>query len=165
MKDRLIQIAKEAGAFFRRDELTNVVSKEGHANYVTNIDCEVQEFLEKEVLPDVETLEALVRENGLSPADAAPCAYESMAEKAADVRFADDVPSAAPAGRDLRIQLRWEGEKPAEMHLRFRHTNQREGYYRSLPMNEEAGVFSAVIPAEYLTPEWDLIVFFSGRSA
>ncbi len=50
MKDRLIQIAKEAGAFFRRDELTDVVSKEGHANYVTNIDCKVQEFLEKELL-------------------------------------------------------------------------------------------------------------------
>ena len=42
MKDELIRIAREAGAFFRRDELTDVVSKEGHANYVTNIDCRVQ---------------------------------------------------------------------------------------------------------------------------
>ncbi|MBQ6288394.1 MAG: inositol monophosphatase [Clostridia bacterium] len=50
MKNRLIQIAQEAGAFFRRDALTDVVSKEGHANYVTNIDCKVQEFLEKELL-------------------------------------------------------------------------------------------------------------------
>ena len=50
MKDRLIQIAREAGALFRRDELTDVVSKEGHANYVTNIDCKVQTFLEKELL-------------------------------------------------------------------------------------------------------------------
>ena len=50
MKDRLIQIAQEAGAFFRRDELTNVISKEGHANYVTNIDCKVQEFLERKLL-------------------------------------------------------------------------------------------------------------------
>ena len=50
MKDRLIQIAQEAGAFFRRDELTNVTSKEGHANYVTNIDCKVQEFLERKLL-------------------------------------------------------------------------------------------------------------------
>ena len=50
MKSRLIQIAREAGAFFRREELTDVVSKEGHANYVTNIDCRVQAFLEVELL-------------------------------------------------------------------------------------------------------------------
>ena len=50
MKDELIRIAREAGAFFRRDELTDVVSKEGHANYVTNIDCRVQAFLEEELL-------------------------------------------------------------------------------------------------------------------
>lgn len=50
MKDRLIQIAQEAGAFFRQDELTDVVSKEGHANYVTNIDCKVQAFLEEKLL-------------------------------------------------------------------------------------------------------------------
>ena len=50
MKSRLIQIAQEAGAFFRREELTDVVSKEGHANYVTNIDCRVQAFLEVELL-------------------------------------------------------------------------------------------------------------------
>ena len=50
VKNRLIQVAQEAGAFFRRDELTDVVSKEGHANYVTNIDCKVQAFLEKELL-------------------------------------------------------------------------------------------------------------------
>ena len=49
MKDELIRIAREAGAFFRRDELTDVVSKEGHANYVTNIDCRVQAFLEEEL--------------------------------------------------------------------------------------------------------------------
>ena len=57
MKDRLIQIAQEAGAFFRQDELTNVVSKEGHANYVTNIDCKVQAYLEEklsELLPGSE---------------------------------------------------------------------------------------------------------------
>ena len=50
MKNELIRIAQEAGAFFRRDELTDVVSKEGHANYVTNIDCKVQAFLEEKLL-------------------------------------------------------------------------------------------------------------------
>ena len=50
MKNRLIQIVQEAGTYFRRDALTDVTSKEGHANYVTNIDCKVQEYLEKELL-------------------------------------------------------------------------------------------------------------------
>ena len=57
MKDRLIQIAQEAGAFFRQDELTDVVSKEGHANYVTNIDCKAQAYLEEKLsalLPESE---------------------------------------------------------------------------------------------------------------
>ena len=50
MRDRLEMIAREAGQNFLRRELTRVSSKEGHANYVTNIDCAVQEFLEEALL-------------------------------------------------------------------------------------------------------------------
>ncbi len=50
MKEQLIQIAREAGAFFQKKDLTRVVSKEGHANYVTNIDCAVQAYLEEKLL-------------------------------------------------------------------------------------------------------------------
>ena len=50
MKNQLILIAQEAGAFFRKNELTEVSSKEGHANFVTNIDCKVQAFLEERLL-------------------------------------------------------------------------------------------------------------------
>ena len=88
-----------------------------------------------------------------------------MAGQAAEVRFFDDLPERAPANRDLEVRLRREGEDPARMYLNFRHTNQREGVYRKLEMRETDGTFSAVIPGEYLTPEWDLIVFFSGKSA
>ena len=49
MKNELERIAREAGAHFRKRELSSISSKEGHANYVTNIDCLVQEFLEKEL--------------------------------------------------------------------------------------------------------------------
>lgn len=54
MKNELERIAREAGAHFRKRELSSISNKEGHANYVTNIDCLVQEFLEKaltELLP------------------------------------------------------------------------------------------------------------------
>ena len=46
MKDELIRIARTAGEFFLERRLTEIVSKEGHANYVTNIDCRVQAYLE-----------------------------------------------------------------------------------------------------------------------
>ena len=46
MKDELIRIARTAGDFFLERRLTEIVSKEGHANYVTNIDCRVQAYLE-----------------------------------------------------------------------------------------------------------------------
>ena len=50
MKDELVRIAVKAGEFFLERELTSVVSKEGHANYVTNIDCRVQAYLEEALL-------------------------------------------------------------------------------------------------------------------
>ena len=50
MEARLKQIARKAGTFFLRRELTEISAKEGHANYVTNIDCRVQAYLEKALL-------------------------------------------------------------------------------------------------------------------
>ena len=50
MQDRLKLIAQKAGRNFLRRELTTISAKEGHANYVTNIDCMVQAFLEKALL-------------------------------------------------------------------------------------------------------------------
>lgn len=50
MKERLQQIAEEAGKVFLDRELTSITSKEGHANYVTNIDIRVQAYLEKALL-------------------------------------------------------------------------------------------------------------------
>ena len=50
LKDELTRIAMKAGEFFLERDLTSVISKEGHANYVTNIDCRVQAYLEEELL-------------------------------------------------------------------------------------------------------------------
>ena len=47
MKDELTGIAVKAGEFFLERDLTSVTSKEGHANYVTNIDCRVETYLEE----------------------------------------------------------------------------------------------------------------------
>jgi len=47
VKDRLTQIALRAGEEFLSRRLTSITSKEGHANYVTDIDCRVQAYLEE----------------------------------------------------------------------------------------------------------------------
>ena len=44
--ERLFRIVKRAGSPISKHALTGVFSKEGHANYVTNVDREVQEALE-----------------------------------------------------------------------------------------------------------------------
>ena len=50
MRDRLQEIAKTAGAFFSEHRLNEVKQKEGHANFVTNIDQEVEDYLNEELL-------------------------------------------------------------------------------------------------------------------
>ena len=46
MKEKLARIARQAGDAFQRGQLTDISRKEGHANFVTNIDSAVEEYLE-----------------------------------------------------------------------------------------------------------------------
>ena len=50
IKERLTEIVRQAGGLFLKRRLTSITSKEGHANFVTNIDRSVQEYLEQELL-------------------------------------------------------------------------------------------------------------------
>ena len=47
MKEQLMAIARQAGEAFLGRQLTSIDSKEGHANYVTNIDRKVEAYLEE----------------------------------------------------------------------------------------------------------------------
>lgn len=47
MKDQLMAIARQAGEAFLSRRLTSIDSKEGHANYVTNIDRKVEAYLDE----------------------------------------------------------------------------------------------------------------------
>ena len=51
------------------------------------------------------------------------------------------------------------GEPVAMPILHYRHTDQTEGLFHTLEMVRTAGGFSAVIPAEYMTTEWDLQIY------
>lgn len=50
MKEKLMQIARTAGNFFSARTLSRIDQKEGHANFVTNIDREVEEYLQQALL-------------------------------------------------------------------------------------------------------------------
>ena len=50
MKERLMQIARTAGDLFSARSLSRIDRKEGHANFVTNIDREVEEYLQEALL-------------------------------------------------------------------------------------------------------------------
>ena len=50
MKERLMQIARTAGDLFTARSLSRIDQKEGHANFVTNIDREVEEYLQQALL-------------------------------------------------------------------------------------------------------------------
>jgi hypothetical protein len=77
--------------------------------------------------------------------------------------IAVDLPCTWTAGMDLRLRI-----KPSELarslkevSVRYRRTNQLEGEFKSLPMRLDDQGYCAVIPGEYITPEWDLMVYFS----
>lgn len=50
MREKLMQIARTAGEFFSSRSLSRIDQKEGHANFVTNIDREVEEYLQQALL-------------------------------------------------------------------------------------------------------------------
>jgi len=50
MKEKLTEIVRQAGSMFSERKLTTVIGKEGHANFVTNIDTAVQDYLEPALL-------------------------------------------------------------------------------------------------------------------
>ena len=50
MREKLMQIARTAGNCFSARSLSEIDQKEGHANFVTNIDREVEEYLQQSLL-------------------------------------------------------------------------------------------------------------------
>ncbi len=72
------------------------------------------------------------------------------------------VPATAPAGRDLEVRLLVDPlDGPStQWTLFYRHANQLEGAFRTAAMARCDRGFRAVIPAAYVTAEWDLLVYF-----
>ena len=78
--------------------------------------------------------------------------------------FEANVPAVWKAGEDLVIDVVL-GELTSvrqPLNLYYRHVNQLEGAFKVSPMEKRERGYRGVVPGEYILPEWDLMVYFSG---
>ena len=119
-------------------------------------------------LPELEADMAKLRElSALNPADAAvPCAAHPA--QIAPLPWVDDVPEEHKAGEPLTVTLWTDAATLLRngVRLRYRHTNMLEGAFTAMSMTKTAGgPWEATIPGEYLTSEWDLLIYFDAINA
>ena len=119
-------------------------------------------------LPELEAdLSKLRALSAANPAGTAmPCAAHSA--QIAPLPWADDVPEEHRAGEPLTVTLCTDAATLLRngVRLRYRHTNMLEGAFAAVPMKKTAdGRWEATVPGEYLTPEWDLLVYFDAVNA
>ena len=77
--------------------------------------------------------------------------------------FDSDVPEYWKAGQDLKVTVRV-GELckfQGNLKMHYRHMNQLEGSFLLVEMSIHDGAYEGVISGEYITHEWDLMVYFS----
>ncbi|MBT3265844.1 hypothetical protein HN371_01770 [Candidatus Poribacteria bacterium] len=73
------------------------------------------------------------------------------------------VPDTASPGQDARVTLRTTPNAAPVSHVTMhcRRLNQLEGAFERVEMAQVADGYSGAIPGEYVSPEWDLLVYFS----
>ena len=118
--------------------------------------------LEKEVDADLMNLRELMMNNGVKPDDSRPLPVFKQIAASPDLRAKIDVPKACPAGKALRVGI-YPADASACVSAKvfYRHTNQYTYEYQSMDMQWENGCWQATIPAGYIVPQWDLIVYFA----
>ena len=117
--------------------------------------------LTKELLADRGTLLALLKSNKVEAQDRLSLSYAPASLPVEKCQIDAFFPGAAVAGAELEIEIGASsfGETEAVPVLHYRHTNQGEGLFRTTEMKRNAFGYSAIIPAGYVTPEWDLQIY------
>lgn len=92
-------------------------------------------------------------EKGGAPADAAAC---SMPES-----FEAELAEWIPAGKELRVQVRLNLKPEETLTLHYRHLDQTEGMFHETAFENLNGVYEATVPADYISEEFDLMVYIS----
>jgi hypothetical protein len=116
-----------------------------------------------ELLADRSTIVEKLKKNGLEADDKLAFSYYPTRISAERCRMAACFPEAARPGEALKIEMKtaFFGECEAQPILHYRHTDQTEGLFHTLEMEANAGTCSALIPADYMVPEWDLQIYIT----
>ena len=110
-----------------------------------------------ELEADQKTMGDLLRENGIARAETLHTGYEPGAAAEVSAEFPDCI----EAGRDLTVTAHIYGIQESETVpvFHYRHVNQTEGLFHTIPMQWDGTAYTAVIPADYITSDWDLMVY------
>jgi hypothetical protein len=78
-----------------------------------------------------------------------------------------DWPQKATEGQDLRIDIHTKNaaRQTGPVVLRYRHTNQLEGEFRSVEMQAIDNGYTASIPGAYIEKQWDLMIYVSASDS
>lgn len=85
------------------------------------------------------------------------------AREATDWAVHAEAPTTTPHGANVTVRLRPSSDASAWTHvtMHYRHLNQLDGPFRRAEMTRTADGYSAVIPADVVSAEWDILVYFS----
>lgn len=120
--------------------------------------------LTRELEADLASLRALLDE--LPDKGQEPAAALDLGAGTEALQIAARFPATAAAGQALHIEARLGGIAAPDggLRLHYRAVNQLEGHFRSLPMTREGDCYRAVIPAEEVSAEWDLMAYISAQA-
>lgn len=113
--------------------------------------------LKKELEADLNTIEQLLESSGAANMQA------GKEEKEKELFLYSCFPEEVKAGSDISIRVgksgvgAW-GDTPV---LHYRHVNQTEGLFLTVEMKEAGEEYEAVIPGDYVTADWDLMVYIT----
>jgi len=113
-----------------------------------------------EIGRDIAKLKEMLVEKGLEPV----CGSEEYSERSSGmISYRSSVPAECRAGEDLvlNVELGEITRLAGGLTMHYRHMNQLEGYFKTAEMRKTDKGYCGVIPGEYITPEWDLMVYFS----
>jgi hypothetical protein len=117
--------------------------------------------LTRELEADRKTLAEMLKAEGLEAGKPGKGACRAACLPVESSLLSASFPETAQAGRALAVEVQAAsfGAPGADLVLHYRHTDQTEGLFHTLKMENRGNVYSAIIPAEYLSPEWDLQIY------
>jgi hypothetical protein len=116
-----------------------------------------------EVEADVDELRRLLDEEGVEPREREATVPDAGSFGPFPLpAFSADLPETHPADEDLEITVAAGELAGAEaVRLHYRHANQLEGEFESDEMTRADRGYRGTVPAAYVTPEFDLLVYVS----